>query len=384
MIKTLVHPIREMSEKGQLTGVLLILATTISMLVSNSSLQQDYLHLWHLKIGTPSFSMSLHHWINDGLMAIFFFLVGLEIRREIVKGELSDIRKSMLPVLAAVGGMALPALIYVIINLKSGYLTGWAIPTATDIAFSLGVLALMGNRVPFSLKIFLTALAIIDDLGAVLVIAVFYTNEIKIDQLLIAVAVFLSLLAMNRFKVRPLFFYILPGFLLWWFILHSGVHATLAGVLLAFCIPLAKLEKLEHMLQKPVNYLVMPIFALANTAIVIPANGLMVMMQPVSLGIFAGLLVGKSMGIFLVSWLSVKSGWVQLPSRVSWHKLLAAGFIAGIGFTMSIFIATLSFETAAVLDGAKLAILVGSIAAGLTGVVLLATDKDRVIDEQDL
>lgn len=372
-----------MAQRGQLTGVLLILATIVSILVSNSALQQDYFHFWHLELGTVAFSMSVHHWINDGLMAIFFFMVGLEIRREVVQGELADIRKSLLPVLAAIGGMAVPAIFYVFINMQSGYLSGWAIPTATDIAFSLGVLAIMGDRVPFALKIFLTALAIIDDLGAVLVIAIFYTNEIHMDQLLFAMLLFALLLALNRLKVSPLIFYFLPGIVLWWFILQSGVHATLGGVLLAFCIPMSKLELVEHALQKPVNYLVMPIFALANTAIILPASGVLVLMQPVSLGIFAGLMLGKPIGIFMVSWLAVKRGWAQLPSLVSWRKLLAAGFTAGIGFTMSIFIANLSFETAEVLDGAKLAVLVGSLSAGLAGVILLATDKNKIAEEQD-
>ncbi|MEO6168480.1 MAG: Na+/H+ antiporter NhaA [Chitinophagales bacterium] len=381
MIQKLTNPIAEMAQKGQLTGILLIFSTVISVGLSNSALQSWYLHFWHLQLGTSFLQLSLEHWINDGLMVIFFFMVGLEIRREVVQGELSDIRQSLLPVMAAVGGMAVPALFFVIFNLQSGFLNGWAVPTATDIAFSLGVLSLMGNKVPFALKIFLTALAIIDDLGAVLVIAVFYTGEIHLDQLLYAVATIVLLLAFNRFKVRPLIFYILPGMVLWWFILHSGVHATIAGVVLAFCIPMHAVEKVEHALQRPVNFLILPLFALANTAIPFPEGGIRVLFQPLSLGIIAGLLIGKPLGIFSVAWLSVRAGWTQLPQLVSWRKLLAAGFAAGIGFTMSIFIANLAFSDILVLDGSKLAILVGSLAAGVVSVLLLATDKESVADE---
>lgn len=381
MIQKVIHPVREMAERGQLTGVLLILSTIVSMWLSNSSLSEDYLHLWHLKIGIPAFSLSLHHWINDGLMVILFFMVGLEIRRELVQGELTEIRKSLLPILAAFGGMAVPALVFVAINFQSGNLQGWAIPTATDIAFSLGVLSLMGNKVPFSLKIFLTALAIIDDLGAVLVIAIFYTEDIQLIQLSLAAATFALLLLLNRLKIRGLIFYLLPGMVLWWFILHSGVHATIAGVLLAFCIPMAQVETAEHALQKPVNYIIMPLFALANTAIMIPAGGIAVLWQPVGIGIIAGLLLGKPLGIVLMSWMAVKAGWAQLPALVSWRKLLAAGCMAGIGFTMSLFIASLSFELPEILDSAKLAILAGSLASGLTGAYLLLTDKLRVQEE---
>ncbi|HUM45571.1 MAG TPA: Na+/H+ antiporter NhaA [Chitinophagales bacterium] len=381
MKKSLMNPIAEMAQKGQLTGILLILSTIISLAISNSVLQQQYLHFWHLELGPSFFQKSLDHWINDGLMVIFFFMVGLEIRREVVRGELSDLRQSLLPVMAAIGGMAVPALFFVAFNLQGDFLQGWAVPTATDIAFSLGVLSLMGNKVPFALKIFLTALAIIDDLGAVLVIAIFYTGEILPDQLLYAGATIVLLVALNRFKVRPLVFYILPGIVLWWFILHSGVHATIAGVLLAFCIPMNAVENTEHALQKPVNFLILPLFALANTAIPFPAAGISVLVQPLSLGIIAGLLLGKPLGILSVAWLSVKAGWTQLPSSVSWRKLLAAGFTAGIGFTMSIFIANLAFSDIIVLDGAKLAILVGSLAAGLVGVFLLIGDKERVAGE---
>ncbi|MBX7109426.1 MAG: Na+/H+ antiporter NhaA [Chitinophagales bacterium] len=374
-MKPMLNPIAEMSRKGQLTGILLIIATIFSLVLSNSSWRESYYHLWHIPLGFAGYQASAGHWINDGLMVIFFFMVGLEIRREVVQGELADIRQSLLPVLAAAGGMAVPAILYTLFNLYGGNLNGWAIPTATDIAFSLGILSLMGNRVPFALKVFLTALAIIDDLGAVLVIAVFYTDTIHTGPLICSALIILFLLVLQRFKVRPLLLYFLPGVLLWWFILHSGVHATVAGVLLAFCVPMHSVESLEHALQKPVNYLILPLFALANTAITIPAAGVSVLFNAPGLGIITGLLLGKPIGILLASWLAVKAGLAQLPKMVSWRMLLAAGCAAGIGFTMSIFIATLAFDDAALLDGAKLAILVGSFLSGLAGVILLAGKK---------
>lgn len=373
----LLNPIAEMSRKGQLTGILLMTATVFSLAMSNSSLRESYFHLWHISIGAAGYEASIGHWINDGLMAVFFFMVGLEIRREIVHGELADIRQSLLPVVAAAGGMALPALIFLSFNLQHGELSGWAVPTATDIAFSLGVLSLMGKRVPFALKVFLTALAIIDDLGAVLVIAVFYTSTIHFNQLLYGIMLFAVLLTIQRFKVRHLLFYLLPGILLWWFILHSGVHATVAGVLLAFCVPMDKVEALEHALQKPVNYLILPLFALANTAIAFPATGVAALFDSLGLGIITGLFLGKPLGIMLAAWLATKAGWAQLPKMVSWKKLLAAGWAAGIGFTMSIFIATLAFEDTVTLAGAKLAILVGSLLSGLAGVWLLSGEKEH-------
>lgn len=373
-MKRLFNPIIEMAQKGQLTGVLLILCTVFSLVLSNSVIAENYLHFWHLEIGPSFLHKSLEFWINDGLMVIFFFMVGLEIRRELVIGELSNLRQSLLPVLAALGGMVVPAGIYVLFNRQGNYLQGWAIPTATDIAFSLGVLSMMGKRVPFALKIFLTALAIIDDLGAVLVIAVFYTSEINLYMLSCAAITFAALLLLNRLKVRPLIFYILPGIFLWWFILNSGIHPTIAGVLLSFCIPMHAVEKTEHTLQGPVSFLILPLFALANTAIHIPSGGMAELTQPFSLGTILGLLVGKPAGIFLASFLSVKAGWTQLPELVTWRKLLAAGFTAGIGFTMSIFIANLAFPDHVILDESKLSILIGSVVAGLMGVWLLATD----------
>ncbi|MGB3074242.1 MAG: Na+/H+ antiporter NhaA [Chitinophagales bacterium] len=374
-MKQFINPIAEMSAKGQLTGLLLIVSTLLSLFISNSPYRESYLHFWHLEVGSSFFQLSVSHWINDGLMVIFFFMVGLEIRREIVHGELSDIRQSLLPVLAAVGGMIMPALLFVLFNQHTDFLQGWAVPTATDIAFSLGILSLMGNKVPFALKVFLTALAIIDDLGAVLVIAIFYTSEINLVQLLYAALIIAFLYTLQKFRVRPVIFYLLPGIIVWWFILHSGVHATVAGVLLAFCVPMNAVESMEHALQKPVNYLILPFFALANTAIVFPDGGVALLLHPLSLGIIAGLLLGKPLGIMLFSWIAIKAGWAQLPLQVTWRKLLAAGFAAGIGFTMSIFIATLAFSDAAVLDTAKLAILVGSLLSGLAGVMLLASER---------
>lgn len=382
-MKQLINPIVEMSRKGQLTGMLLILCTLVSLSLSNSSFSESYFHLWHIKMGPSFFQLSVSHWINDGLMAVFFFLVGLEIRREVVQGELSDIRQSVLPVLAAIGGMSVPALFFISINLQNGHQQGWAIPTATDIAFSLGILSLLGKRVPFSLKVFLTALAIIDDLGAVLIIAIFYTQQIHVDQLLYALGVIILLLTMNRLKVRPLVFYLLPGLLLWWFIVHSGVHATIAGVLLALCVPMSKVEQLEHALQKPVNFFILPVFALANTAISIVANEVAVLLQPLSLGIIAGLFLGKPIGIVLMSWMAVKAGWTNLPAGVSWPKMVAAGCMAGIGFTMSIFIANLAFTEGSLLDESKLAILLGSLFSGIAGILFMISEKQQAVSVED-
>ncbi|GAA4213348.1 Na+/H+ antiporter NhaA [Pedobacter jeongneungensis] len=306
-------------------------------------------------------------------MAIFFLLVGLEIKRELISGELSSLKSATLPVIAALGGMLVPSLIYIIFNAGSETSGGWGIPMATDIAFALAIIAILGKNIPTSLKIFLAALAIVDDLGAILVIAVFYTKQIHFEYLAMALGVVIVLALMNYFKVKSLIFYILPGILLWYMIHHSGIHATIAGVLLALTIPTkgnadsSPLEKLEHTLTFPVNYVIMPIFALANTNITFKKEMLAGLVSPLGLGIILGLFVGKTIGVSLFSWMAVRLKWANLPTGAGWKHIIGLGMIAGIGFTMSIFITTLSFDDESNILEAKLAILVASVIAGIAG-----------------
>ncbi|MBS1656832.1 MAG: Na+/H+ antiporter NhaA [Bacteroidetes bacterium] len=369
--KTILNPIQELARDGRLTGILLLLMTALSLTLSNSPLGHQYLEFWHIEFGPHFFHESIVHWINDGLMAIFFFLVGMEIKRELLIGQLSDRKKALLPALAAAGGMLMPALIYVMFNINSSYLEGWAIPTATDIAFSLGVLSLVGKKVPMPLKVFLTALAIIDDLGAVLIIAIFYTSELHFTYLFLAALCFGILLLMNRMKVNHFIFYLPLGLLLWFFVFESGVHATVAGVLFAMSMPITLIEKLEHALHRPVNFGIMPVFALANTAIMLPTENLAALISPLSGGILFGLLFGKPIGIFIASFLAVKYNLAKRPSMVSWTQVFGVACTAGIGFTMSIFIAGLSFNDVFLLDEAKLSVLSGSILAALAGLLIL-------------
>lgn len=324
-------------------------------------------------------------WINDGLMAVFFLLVGLEIKREMLEGELSSPKKAMLPIFAALGGMLVPAGIYYFFNAGTPTAHGWGIPMATDIAFALAVISMLGKRVPTSLKVFLAALAIVDDLGAIVVIAIFYTQELHLTQLLYAGGIVALLAAMNALGVKKLVFYIIPGIFLWYFIHHSGIHATIAGVLLAFTIPTnpvkeeSPLEKLEHKIMSPVNFLIMPLFALANTNIRFHSSMLEGLTSPLGLGIICGLLVGKTVGVTLFSFLAVKLGFSSLPSRSTWNHILGLGMLAGIGFTMSVFIALLSFNSPEFHDEAKFSILVASLLAGVLGYVFLSlTYKKRV------
>ena len=291
IFRPLVHPIKELSESGKLGGVLLILATIISISITNSSFGENYLHFWHHEIGNSFISMHIEHWVNDLLMAIFFFLVGLEIKRELITGELSSPKKVLLPLLAALGGMLFPALIFFAFNAGSENTHGWAIPTATDIAFSLGVLSLLGKRVPLSLKVFLTALAIIDDLGGILIIAIFYTNEIHTNYLLLSLGVITVLFLLNKFKANHFIFYFIPILFLWYFIYKSGVHATIAGVVSAFFIPINKVEKYEHILHQPVNYFILPIFALANTTIALSAESIPHIFSDLGFGIILALFI---------------------------------------------------------------------------------------------
>ncbi|WP_078062957.1 Na+/H+ antiporter NhaA [Solirubrum puertoriconensis] len=371
-LRRIISPIRELSESGKLAGLLLLLATVVSLVLSNTTAGPGYLAFWETHVGYGPLDKSVSHWINDGLMAIFFFLVGLEIKREVLYGELAEPRQALLPALAAIGGVLFPAIIHLAFTRGTPAASGWAIPTATDIAFSLGILSLLGDRVPFGLRVFLTALAIIDDLLAVIIIAAFYTSGIHTGFLLGAVAIFAVLVMLNRFKVKPLGVYMLLGLGLWFCVLKSGVHATIAGVLLALSIPTDRLEDLEHALQKPVNYLILPLFALCNTAIVLSADIVPELFSGLALGVGLGLLVGKPLGIVGVTWLVVRMGQGQLPTNVDWRRFIGLGFTAGIGFTMAIFIATLSYQNPAAVDLAKLAVLIGSAVSAIIGMTILA------------
>jgi NhaA family Na+:H+ antiporter len=376
-------PFRNFFRSEQIGGIILIFSVIFSLTLANSALGKGFENLLSTKIGYSSQALdleySLSQWINDGLMAIFFLLIGLEIKREIIEGELSSPRKAAMPIFAALGGMLLPAGIYFIFNSNFATVSGWGIPMATDIAFALGVLSLLGKRVPTSLKVFLAALAIVDDLGAILVIAIFYTNELHWEQLLYSAGIIALLIGMNYLGVKRLFFYIIPGLFLWYFIHHSGIHATIAGVLLALTIPAnpvkgtSPLEHLEHLIVKPVNFLIMPIFALANTNIQFESEMLNGLTSPLGLGIILGLTLGKPMGVTLFSWIAVKAGIATLPSRANWKHVFGLGLLAGIGFTMSIFIALLSFDDPVYDIESKFSILVASILAGVSGFVFLYT-----------
>jgi len=372
----------EFFETEQASGVILIPCTITSIAIANSYFGAGYLDFWHTKVGieigdTISLKYSLEHWINDGLMAIFFLLIGLEIERELYIGELSNPKSASLPIVAAVGGMATPALLHFLLNRGTETQEGIGIPMATDIAFALGVLALLGNRVPISLKVFLTALAIIDDLGAIVVIALFYVSDFSLLYLVLALGMFAGLLMLNRLGVHRLPFYIVPGFIMWYFMLKSGVHATIAGVLLAFAIPFGRGDeespsyKLQHFLHKPVAFIIMPLFALANTGIALAGNWLEGLATSNSLGIFAGLFFGKPLGIVLFSLLAVKLSLSQLPSDVFLKHIIGAGFLGGIGFTMSIFITLLAFSNPEIVQSSKISILVSSLLAGTVGFLIL-------------
>lgn len=354
-------------------GLILIFCTILSLIISNSRFGSEYLDLWHIYIGP----LSLGHWINDGLMTLFFLLIGLELEREIYKGELSKFKDALLPIFAAIGGMVVPATIYFIINRGEPTLSGTGIPTATDIAFALGILSLLGNRVPVSLKIFLTALAVIDDLGAIIIISLFYTKTLVLSNLFISLAIFGLLLVLNRLRVKSLIPYLIGGVFMWIFMLNSGVHATITGVLLAFAVPFRKSDEkspsftLQHYLHHPVAFFVLPVFALANTAILLNANISEVLTLNYSLGIAAGLIIGKPVGIFLFSYLSTKTGITKLPPELNWKAIFGVGFLGGIGFTMSIFITLLAFDSETLINNAKLAILVSSLVAGVIGYIAL-------------
>lgn len=374
---------------------MLIIALVISLLIANSPLGEGFEHILGIEVGYTSAQVHLRYplllWVNDGLMAVFFLLVGLEIKREMLEGELSSLRKAALPVVAAIGGMLVPAGIYALINGGTATASGWGIPMATDIAFAIGLLSLLGNRVPVGLKVFLTALAIVDDLGAILIIAVFYSGGLDWTYLAYAGGTFLLLLALNRVGVTSLIFYLVPGALIWYFIHHSGVHATIAGVLTALTIPTtpdareSSLERLEHALTKPVNFLIMPLFALANTNIRFETGMLEGLMSPLGVGIILGLCLGKPLGIMLSSWAAVRFRISVLPEGMNWRMVFGLGLLAGIGFTMSIFIALLSFSDPTYHTGAKFSILLASLLAGLLGYLVLysvSSTTNRKISRQ--
>lgn len=369
-------------QSGSLGGILLIMCVIVSMLIANSPLGEAFEKLLDTQIGFNNGFLDLQYsaliWINDGLMAIFFLLVGLEIKRELVGGELSSFKKASLPVFAALGGVMFPALIYTLFNTGTTTAAGWGIPMATDIAFALAVVTMLGKSVPVSLKVFLAALAIVDDLLAILVIAVFYSTDLHYEYLAYAGGIFLMLLAFNRFGLRSLAAYLLPGAVMWYLIHHSGIHATIAGVLTAMAIPTSTdpknspLEKLEHTLVNPVNFIIMPLFAMANTNIRFESEMAGGLGTPLGLGIIVGLVAGKPLGISLLSWIAVKVGLCSKPEGATWGQLTGVAMLGGIGFTMSVFIALLSFPGQwLILSQAKFSILCGSLLAGILGAVTL-------------
>lgn len=371
--RELVGLFREFFESEKASGIVLILCTVASIGIANSRYGDDYLQLWHVEV----LHHSLQHWINDGLMAVFFLLIGLEIERELYLGELANPKNASLPIAAAIGGMATPALFHFLLNRGTETAGGAGIPMATDIAFALGVLALLGNRIPVSLKIFLAALAIIDDLGAIAVIAIFYVADFSLPYFASALGVFAGLVVLNRRGATSLRVYLIFGFVMWYFMLQSGVHATIAGVLLAFAVPFrggdheSPSYRLQHFLHKPVAFIIMPLFALANTGVALTGNWLEGLATANSLGILAGLLVGKPLGIALFSYIALMLGISRLPNDVRWKHVIGAGFLGGIGFTMSIFITLLAFEDPEIINNAKLSILLTSLLAGSIGYLIL-------------
>ena len=431
-IERVLHPFQKFAQNSATGGILLIFSTVIALVWANSAWSDSYLALWNtiITIGPEGGAISkpLILWINDGLMAVFFFVVGLEIKREVLVGELSTSRKAILPIAAAIGGLAIPGLIYAFINAGTPAVSGWAIPAATDIAFALGVLALLGSRIPTSLKVFLTALAIVDDIGAVLIIAIFYTSSLSLSALAIGGLFLAGLILANRLGVRALPVYALLGIGLWVAFLKSGVHATIAGILCAMAIPtrtridggdfVAKVEqflkefrkgdkpkgdivmtdhqrgavqgiedacefvespahRLEHELHPWVTFAIMPIFALANAGVILEGDILAALVSPVALGVMIGLVVGKQIGITGIAWLAIKLGIAEKPGDVSWRQIYGASWLAGIGFTMSLFITALAFNDPLMVTQAKIGILGASLIAGTVGYLLLRKGSSR-------
>jgi len=384
MIQHITRPFKEFFKLEASSGIMLLVAAVLALIISNGSYSDDYFSILkkYITLGTESFGLKLSvlHWINDVLMAIFFFFVSLEIKREFLQGELSNPKQALLPIIGAIGGMAVPALFYIIVNYSdSTTLKGWAIPSATDIAFSLGVLSLLGKRVPISLKVFLTALAIIDDLGAIVIIAFFYSGNIQIIYLLLMLASIIILILLNRFKINIFLPYLIVGIFLWDFTHQSGVHATIAGVLLALTIPHntnenknSLLLKLEHGLAPYVAFGIMPIFAFANAGVSLEGLTFATLLNPVPLGIVLGLFFGKQIGVFVLSYISVKLKIADKPSSSTWPAFYAVSILTGIGFTMSLFVGNLAFaNNLEYMDGVKIGVLAGSLISTLFGYFLL-------------
>ena len=390
MINYITSPFKWFFKLEAASGLLLLISAVIALFISNSNLSNLYFETLnrYLFVGINNFGikMSLLHWINDALMAVFFFFVTLEIKREFLQGELSNRKQALLPIIAAIGGMLVPALIYVYINFQTGdTLNGWAIPSATDIAFSLGVLSLLGSRVPISLKVFLTALAIIDDLGAIVIIAFFYSGDLSIKYLSLLLITFIALIILNKFNIKKFIPYLLLGLILWFFTHESGIHATISGVLLATVIPHRKnekdfslLTKIEHNISPYVAFGIMPLFALANAGVSLSGMNFDSLLLPVPLGILLGLFIGKQIGVFLFSIISIKLNIAQMPNNANWLNFYGVGVLTGIGFTMSLFVGNLAFvENVQYISGVKIGVLTGSLLSTVFGYVLLlvATKK---------
>ena len=384
MIRYLSSPFKWFFKLEAASGLMLMISAIIALIISNSIYGVIYFEILnkYLFIGINTFGLKLSviHWINDALMAIFFFFVTLEIKREFLQGELSNLKQAMLPIIGAVGGMLIPALFYIYINFSNPEtLNGWAIPSATDIAFSLGVLSLLGSRVPISLKVFLTALAIIDDLGAIVIIAFFYSGDLSIIHIGLIFLTYLSLLFLNKLNIKIFTPYFVLGLLLWYFTYKSGVHATIAGVLLATAIPHRKknrdfslLVKIEHSISPYVAFLIMPLFAFANAGVSFEGLSISSLLMPVPLGILLGLFLGKQLGVFVFSYVSIKAGWAQMPSNSNWLSFYGVGILTGIGFTMSLFIGNLAFaDNTQYMDGVKIGVLFGSLLSTLAGYFLI-------------
>ena len=390
MINYLSKPFRWFFKLEAASGLVLLFAAILALIISNSYLADLYFSTLNqyifIGINNLGIKLSVIHWINDALMAIFFFFVTLEIKREFLQGELSNIKQALLPIIGAVGGMLVPALIYVYINLgNSETLNGWAIPSATDIAFSLGVLSLLGKRVPLSLKVFLTALAIIDDLGAILIIAIFYSGDLSINYLFLMFCAFIILLVLNKFNIRKFLPYLIIGIILWDFTHNSGIHATIAGVLLAMTIPHRKKEKdfsllikVEHAISPYVAFGIMPLFAFANAGVSLEGLSLNSLLDKVPLGIVLGLFVGKQLGVFIFSFISIKLKIAQMPNNSNWFNFYGVGVLTGIGFTMSLFVGNLAFiENIQYMDGVKIGVLTGSLLSTLFGYFLILLTPNK-------
>ena len=390
MINYISKPFKWFFKLEAASGLILLISAILALIISNSAYSsyyfgylEKYIFIGFNEIGLK---LSVLHWINDALMAIFFFFVTLEIKREFLQGELSNIKQALLPIIAAVGGMVVPALVYVLINLGDPEtLNGWAIPSATDIAFSLGVLSLLGKRVPLSLKVFLTALAIIDDLGAILIIAIFYSGDLNLKYLSLMFLAFIILLIINKFNIKKFLPYLIIGLFLWDFTHNSGIHATIAGVLLAMTIPHREKEKdfsllikVEHAISPYVAFGIMPLFAFANAGVSLDGLSLGSLLDKVPLGIVLGLFVGKQLGVFVFSYISIKLKIAQMPSNTSWYNFYGVGILTGIGFTMSLFVGNLAFaENMQYMDGVKIGVLAGSLLSTLAGYFLILLTPNK-------